>query len=72
MPSHKHLTREIDRAPSDPKIAAFFDVDRTLLAGFSGAAFLRDKISEEGLSMQVTWRRVGRAKALCPPRRSRR
>lgn len=51
MPTRKELTREIDQAPSGPKIAAFFDVDRTLLAGFSASAFLKDKISNEGLSI---------------------
>ena len=50
MASHAELTREIDRAPGGPKIAAFFDVDRTLLAGFSAAAFLRDRTSREGTS----------------------
>jgi len=29
------LTREILEGPSGPEIAAFFDLDRTLLAGFS-------------------------------------
>ena len=35
MPSYRELTREIDRSPSGPKTAAFFDVDRTLLAGLN-------------------------------------
>jgi len=51
MSSRKELTREIDLAPSDPKIAAFFDVDRTLLAGFSAMAFLRDRLVTGGLSV---------------------
>ncbi|MBW2499838.1 MAG: HAD-IB family hydrolase [Deltaproteobacteria bacterium] len=51
MPSRKELTREIDRSPSDPKIAAFFDVDRTLLAGFSAMAFMKDRFAEDGLSL---------------------
>ena len=51
MPSRKELTQEIDRGPSGAKIAAFFDVDRTLLAGFSGLAFLKDKLSTEGISL---------------------
>ena len=36
------LTREILEGPSGPEIAAFFDVDRTLLAGFSAVEFIRD------------------------------
>jgi len=50
MPTRRELTREIDRGPSGPKVAAFFDVDRTLLAGFSAAAFMKDKFANEGLS----------------------
>ncbi len=51
MASRKELTREIDRSPSGPKTAAFFDVDRTLLAGFSASGFMRDKLRSEGLSL---------------------
>jgi putative phosphoserine phosphatase/1-acylglycerol-3-phosphate O-acyltransferase len=51
MPSRKELTQEIDRAPSGPKIAAFFDVDRTLLAGFSAVGFMKDKFTTEGFSL---------------------
>ncbi len=47
-----NLTWEIERAPSGPKVAAFFDVDRTLLAGFSAAAFLRRQILEGGVSVR--------------------
>jgi putative phosphoserine phosphatase/1-acylglycerol-3-phosphate O-acyltransferase len=47
MSGRRELTQEVDRAPGGPKIAAFFDVDRTLLAGFSAAAFLRDKSSRQ-------------------------
>ena len=36
--------RAIDEAPGGPKVAAFFDVDRTLLAGFSAVAFLRERL----------------------------
>lgn len=51
MPSRSQLTKEIDRSPDGPKIAAFFDVDRTLLAGFSAAAFMKDKLATEGISI---------------------
>ena len=43
-PLHEKLTREIREGPAGPKVAAFFDVDRTLLAGFSAAAFLRERL----------------------------
>lgn len=42
MALHEALTREIEEGPSGPQIGAFFDVDRTLIAGFSAYEFLRD------------------------------
>jgi len=39
---YDHITREIDDGPSGPRVAAFFDVDRTLIAGFSALQFFRD------------------------------
>jgi len=44
MPGRAELTREIMEGPSGPRIGAFFDVDRTLLAGFSVVEFIRDGI----------------------------
>lgn len=44
MSLHADLTREIDDGPSGPHIAAFFDLDRTLLAGFSAAHFIREDV----------------------------
>lgn len=41
---HTSLTREIDEGPEGPEIGAFFDVDRTLLAGFSAVEFVRDGV----------------------------
>lgn len=38
------LTREIDEAPEGPQIGAFFDLDRTIVAGFSAVAFVRDAL----------------------------
>ena len=43
-PLHEKLTREIREGPAGPQIGAFFDVDRTLLAGFSAAGFLRERL----------------------------
>ena len=48
---YPNVTREADTAPADPKIGAFFDVDRTLLAGFSASAFLRRQVVEGGISL---------------------
>jgi putative phosphoserine phosphatase/1-acylglycerol-3-phosphate O-acyltransferase len=40
---HGELTREIRQGPSGPKVGAFFDLDQTLLAGFSATAFFRER-----------------------------
>ncbi len=42
MEDHELLTREIDEGPGGPGIGAFFDLDRTLIAGFSAASFMRE------------------------------
>ncbi len=42
MTNHGILTREIDEGPSGPSIGAFFDLDRTLIAGFSASAFVSE------------------------------
>jgi putative phosphoserine phosphatase / 1-acylglycerol-3-phosphate O-acyltransferase len=44
MPLHAHITREIDKSPRGPAVGAFFDVDGTLIAGFSAVAFVRDRL----------------------------
>jgi putative phosphoserine phosphatase/1-acylglycerol-3-phosphate O-acyltransferase len=38
------LTGAIDKGAGGPHIGAFFDLDRTLLAGFSAAAFVRELV----------------------------
>ena len=35
MPSYRFLVDEVETGPSGPQVAAFFDMDRTLLYGFS-------------------------------------
>jgi putative phosphoserine phosphatase/1-acylglycerol-3-phosphate O-acyltransferase len=40
---HARLTNEIRTGPSGPKVAALFDLDQTLLAGFSAGAFFRER-----------------------------
>ncbi len=44
MSLHQRLTKEIRQGPSGPKVGAFFDLDRTLLAGFSAAAFFFERL----------------------------
>jgi len=44
MPLHQRLTEEIYQGPSGPKVGAFFDLDQTLLAGFSAVAFFRERL----------------------------
>ena len=44
MPPHSTITSEIDDGPSGAHVGAFFDVDRTLIAGFSAFEFVRDSL----------------------------
>ncbi len=44
MALHASLTGAIDKGPRGPQIAAFFDLDRTLIAGFSAATFVRELV----------------------------
>ena len=44
MTLHQRLTEEIRQGPSGPKVGAFFDLDRTLLAGFSAGAFFFERL----------------------------
>jgi len=44
MTLHLQLTEEIHAGPSGPKVGAFFDLDQTLLAGFSATAFVRERL----------------------------
>jgi putative phosphoserine phosphatase/1-acylglycerol-3-phosphate O-acyltransferase len=44
MALHSRLTGAIDKGPAGAHIGAFFDLDRTLLAGFSAAAFVRELV----------------------------
>ena len=45
MPLHAKLTEEIRTGPTGSKVGAFFDLDRTLLAGFSASSFMRERFS---------------------------
>jgi len=44
MSVYRRLTGAVDKGPSGAHIAAFFDLDRTLLAGFSATAFTRELV----------------------------
>lgn len=44
MPLYAQVTREIRSGPAGPETAAFFDLDRTLLAGFSAIAFFQERL----------------------------
>jgi putative phosphoserine phosphatase/1-acylglycerol-3-phosphate O-acyltransferase len=44
MSLYPELTREIEQSPPGPHVAAFFDLDRTLIAGFSALNFVLDGV----------------------------
>jgi putative phosphoserine phosphatase/1-acylglycerol-3-phosphate O-acyltransferase len=44
MALYAQVTREIRSDPAGPQTAAFFDLDRTLLAGFSAFAFFQERL----------------------------
>ncbi len=44
MPLHQRVTEDVRAGPSGPKVAALFDLDQTLLAGFSAVAFFRERL----------------------------
>ena len=52
MPLHARLTREIREGPTGSKIGAFFDLDQTLLAGFSATSFVRERLVTGRMSPQ--------------------
>ena len=55
MTLHADLTREIREGPAGPKVGAFFDVDQTLLAGFSASSFFQERL----LSGRMSPRELG-------------
>jgi putative phosphoserine phosphatase/1-acylglycerol-3-phosphate O-acyltransferase len=50
MALHAHITREVEEGPPGPAVGALFDVDGTLIAGFSAGAFLRERITSGQMS----------------------
>ncbi len=55
MSDRSDLIREILDGPRGPRVGAFFDVDRTLLAGFSAAEFIRDGIVSGRMGAATMW-----------------
>jgi hypothetical protein len=45
MALHAALTRHVRESTPGPKVAALFDLDHTLLAGFSAGAFIRERFT---------------------------
>jgi len=52
MSLHDRLTREIREGPKGSKIGALFDLDQTLLAGFSATSFIRERLVTGRMSPQ--------------------
>ncbi len=50
MPRAEELTREIYESPAGPQVGAFFDLDQTLLAGFSAFSFFRERVTSGRIS----------------------
>jgi putative phosphoserine phosphatase / 1-acylglycerol-3-phosphate O-acyltransferase len=55
MALHTTITRHVREAPPGPKVGAFFDLDRTILAGFSAVSFFRERL----LSGRMSPREMG-------------
>ncbi|MEQ9143042.1 MAG: HAD-IB family hydrolase [Parvibaculaceae bacterium] len=51
MPTHRFLIDEVEAGPAGPQIAAFFDMDRTLLYGFSAQDLFVEQITSGELSV---------------------
>ncbi|HYV57744.1 MAG TPA: HAD-IB family hydrolase [Candidatus Nitrosopolaris sp.] len=49
---HARFTHEIEESPEGPGVGAFFDVDGTLIAGFSAVAFVRDRLLTGQMSVR--------------------
>lgn len=50
MATLKQLLRDIESAPEGPQIAAIFDFDGTIIAGYSATVFIREQIRRGDLS----------------------
>ncbi len=52
MRSHPHITREIDESQSGPETVAFFDLDGTIIFGYSIASIFLERVLGGGLTPQ--------------------
>ena len=52
MAPKSHVTYEVDRGPTGSEVGAFFDLDGTLISGFSVFAFLRDRLLSGRFTLQ--------------------
>jgi len=50
MSNGKQLLKDIEDSPDGPRIAAIFDFDGTLIAGYSATAFIREQLKRGDLS----------------------
>jgi len=50
MASITQLLKDIEASPRGPQIAAIFDFDGTIIAGYSATAFIREQIKRGDLS----------------------
>lgn len=51
--SHAQTLAEVDHGRSGPEVAAFFDLDGTLVAGFTAAAFIQHRLRQGELDANV-------------------
>ena len=50
MSSVSQLLNDIEHSPDGPRVAAIFDFDGTLIAGYSATAFVREQLKRGDLS----------------------
>ena len=50
MSQLKNLLRDIEKSPDGPRVAAIFDFDGTLIAGYSATTFIREQLKRGDLS----------------------
>lgn len=61
MVSHNDLITEIEDSPDGPEVAAFFDFDGTLIAGFSVTKFMQERITSGRISPRETFEQFAAA-----------
>ncbi len=61
MPSYRFLIDEVENGPSGPQVAAFFDMDRTVLYGFSAQDLFVEQITSGELALDGVVDQVAQA-----------